>query len=256
MFNCHVHTSFSSDCNMGINEAIEVLNEKKLGVIITDHMDLGLCEDGRFTFDVKEYFNEYEKYRNDRLLLGIEIGMTKDYKNENKKIALNSPFDYVLGSLHVVNGFDPFYDEYYVGKNKKEAYEEYFLCMLENIKIYDFIDCLGHIDYIARYGRFEDKEIYYDDYKDFIDEILKIVAQRDISIEINTRRLEDKVAYENLYNIYKRFKELGGKIVTIGSDSHKAIDIEKNLNEALKMIKDLKLTPVYYKNRKAVEYSI
>lgn len=256
MFNCHIHTRFSSDCDMDIKEAIDISKKTGIGIIVTDHMDLGLYDDGRFTFNVDEFFKEYKEYRSERLLLGIEIGMRNDYERENRKIAEDYSFDYVLGSVHVVNGYDIFYDEYYAEKNKKMAYEEYFDCMLKCLKTYDFIDCLGHIDYIARYGRYEDKEIYYDEYREYIDEVLSIAAKKGISIEVNTRRLNDREAYLNLLKIYKRFKELGGETATIGSDSHRALDIQKGLKEACEIIKAAYLTPVYYKERKAVEYKI
>lgn len=256
MFNCHIHTKFSSDCNMDIKEAIDVSKKTGIGIIVTDHMDLGLYDDGKFTFNVDEFFKEYEKYRSEKLLLGIEIGMRNDYEIENRKIAKGYPFDYVLGSVHVVNGIDIFYDEYYDKKSKKEAYDEYLNSMIACLKTHDFIDCLGHIDYIARYSIYDDREIYYEEYREYIDNILKFVIEKDIALEVNTRRLDDKMAYKNLFKIYKRYKDLGGKIVTIGTDSHRALDIDKNLKEAIDIVKELNLTMVYYKDRIAVEYNI
>lgn len=250
MFDCHIHTNFSSDSRMSIEEAIEASKQKDIGIIITDHMDMGLSPEGKFVFNPEEYFNEYEKYRTEKLLLGIEIGMRNECIGENRRIANNNPFDYVIGSLHVVNGLDPFYEEFYRGKNKKEAYEEYFKCMAGCLRTHDFIDSLGHIEYIARYARYEDKEAYYKDFSECIDEVLKIAAGRGISIEINTRRLQDKVAFENMVSICKRFHELGGETVTIGSDAHRAEDIGKSMKEAAKIASLSDLKVVYYKNRR------
>lgn len=241
---------------MDIKEAIDISRKTGVGIIVTDHMDLGLYEDGRFTFNVDEFFEEYSEYRSEKLLLGIEIGMRNDYESQNRKIAEGYSFDYVLGSIHVVNGYDIFYDEYYAEKSKKMAYEEYLDFMLNCLKTHDFIDCLGHIDYIARYGRYDDKEIYYDEHREYIDEVLRYAVKKGISLEVNTRRIDDKKAYLNLLKIYKRFKELGGKTVTIGSDSHRASDIEKGLKEACEIVKEANLIPVYFKERKAVEYKI
>lgn len=65
--------------------------------------------------------------------------------------------------------------------------------MLECIEKYVFIDSLGHIDYIARYARFEDNEIYYMDFRNEIDEILRTLIQNEKAIEINTRRIGDSI---------------------------------------------------------------
>ena len=73
MYDCHVHTNFSTDATMDIKDAIRV-SEELDSPIITDHMDYKHHVPGEFIFDPDEYFNEYEPYRSDRLLLGVEIG--------------------------------------------------------------------------------------------------------------------------------------------------------------------------------------
>ncbi|NMM65581.1 histidinol phosphate phosphatase [Clostridium sp. P21] len=250
MFDTHIHTKFSSDSKMKIEDAIKCAKNKNISMIITEHMDLKFPKDGMFCFDVAEYFKEYYKYRADDLLLGVEIGMKEDCVEESGKVIKNNPFDYIIGSVHLVNNLDIYYEEYYKGKSKKEAYEKYFISMLEAIKNYDFIDSMGHIDYISRYAKYEDKEIYYEEYSDIIDEILKVLIRTDKCIELNTRRLNNENAVKNIIPIYKRFKELGGNNITIGSDAHNIEAIGSNFNVAKDIAELCKLRIVYFKNRK------
>ena len=110
----------------------------------------------------------------------------------------------------------------------------------------------GHIDYICRYARFDDPELYYFDFQTDIDLVLSILAQRDKALEINTRRLYLPDSKEALLPVYHRFRELGGKYVTIGSDAHKAKDIGKGMDIAFEMADSCGLTPVYFKERKPI----
>lgn len=253
MFDCHVHTEFSTDSSMKLKDAIKRSKDLGIGLIVTEHMDLKYPVEGNFQFDVKRYFKEYGNLRSDKVLLGIELGLRTDCIDENKSIALENPFDYAIGSIHVVNGIDIYQDYFYEEKDKDKAYEEYFKFMYECIKECDFFDSLGHIDYISRYAPYEDTEIYYNIYSDFIDEVLKILSQREKAIEINTRRIKDKKAAENILIILKRFNELGGKYVTIGSDAHDTSYIGSNFNIALDLVEKSNLSVVYFKERK-MEY--
>ncbi|KGK90305.1 histidinol phosphate phosphatase [Clostridium sp. HMP27] len=254
MFDSHVHTNFSTDCMMPLEDAISSANKKDIGIIITDHFDLKYMVKDKFIFDIDKYVKEYALYRNEKVLLGIEMGMREDVVDENRAIALKYDLDFILGSVHVVNYDGKYYDiyteEFYEGRDKKECYINYLEDILKCVKEYDFIDSLGHIDYIARYAPFEDREIYYDDYREHIDEILSIMAKNERAIEINTRRFNKKEAMMNLEKIYKRFKELGGKIVTIGSDSHTTESIGENFDLAIELADLCGLKPVCFKNRK------
>lgn len=253
MFDTHVHTTFSTDSKLSIDDAIKKASSDNLGLIITEHMDLNFPAEGEFIFDIDKYFHEYGKYRNNKLLLGIELGMRDDCINENAIIEKSHPFDYVLGSIHFVNGIDIYEKSFYESKTKLEAYNEYFENMLDNIKSHSYIDSLGHIDYICRYAQYDDKDIYYEEHSNIIDEILKELVDRNIAIEINTRRLSNDATVKNLTKIYRRYSELNGKYVTIGSDSHTENSIGYNYKRALDIAAISNLKTVYFKERK-MEY--
>lgn len=251
MFDCHMHTNFSTDSKMRIDEVLEKSRELNLGCILTEHIDLNFPKPGAFVVDLEDYFNTYTKYRGDKLLLGIELGMREDCISGNKEIVSSYPFDYVIGSTHMVNNMDLYYEAIYKGRSKREVYTEYFQCMFQNIKNHPFVDSLGHIDYIARYARYEDKEIYYNEHRDVIDEILKEAINSGIVLELNTRRLFQSSAVNNLIQLYRRYRELGGLHITIGSDAHNMLDIGNNFKAALQIAEACDLKPVYFKQRKA-----
>lgn len=250
MFDTHVHTKISTDSEMEIEEAIKSAQNKNISLIITEHMDLKFPEEGLFCFDVDDYFKKYSKYRGENLLLGIEIGIKDDCIEESKEVVKKGPFDYVLGSVHLVDNLDVYYETYYKGKSKQEAYEKYLATILRGIQEYDFIDSMGHIDYICRYARYDDKELYYREFSDIIDEILKTLVDKDKCMELNTRRLGDENAAKNIISIYKRFRELGGKYVTVGSDAHNTTAIGSNFNVAKEIVDLCDLKVVYFKERK------
>jgi len=253
MIDSHIHTEFSSDSEMKLQHGIEIARKLGIGMTITEHLDLKFPTGTDFTFDIDKYFIDYEKHRSSNFMLGIEVGMQLTCLEENREVVNKYPFDYVIGSIHVANGQDIFEPEAYEGKTKKELFEEYFSSMVECVKQYDFIDCLGHIDYISRYATYNDKEIHYHEFKEYIDEVLKAIVNNGKVMEINTRRFNDVEAYNNLINIYKSYNKMGGKYITIGSDAHHAEDIGNNFILANRICEICNLKPVYFKNRK-MEY--
>lgn len=250
MFDTHVHTNVSTDSKMEIEDAIKAAQNRNMSLIITEHMDLKFPIEGLFCFDVDDYFNKYSKYRRDNLLLGVEIGMKGDCVEESRELVKNNPFDYVIGSVHLIDNMDIYYENYYQGNNKKQAYEKYLNTILSCAQQYDFIDSMGHIDYISRYARYDDKEMYYKDFSEIIDEILKTLADKDKCLELSTRRLKDENAIKNLITIYKRYRELGGRHITIGSDAHAPSAIGSNFDVAKEIVDLCDLKVVYFRERK------
>lgn len=249
IFDSHIHTTFSTDSNMKITDAMKTAKINNVGLVITDHMDLNYPKDIGFRFNPEEYFNEYGNLRGDSLLLGIEVGMCNDFKNENNILIKKYPFDQVIGSIHTINNQDIGYPSIYQNASYEEILEKYFNEMITCILSHPDINTLGHIDYISRYAPVKDSEIHYNTYKNFIDKVLKTCIDTNTAMEINTRRIGYKSAFLNLKSIYSRYKELGGNYVTIGSDSHNCQSIGNNFKEALLMCELCNLTPVYFKNR-------
>ncbi|KEI00242.1 histidinol phosphatase [Clostridium botulinum] len=251
MFDTHMHTKYSTDSHMTIDEVINKISEYNIGAIITEHMDLNYHNKEEFRLDSDKYFDDYYKYRNDKLLLGIEIGMCNEYCSNYENIVNEYPFDYIIGSVHEIEDEDLYVSEkIYKNNSKDELYIKYFEEIIKRINKHRFINSLGHIDYIARCAKYDDREIYYNNYREHIDDVLLNLIDKDICLELNTRRLEDKKAINNIIKIYNRFSQLGGKFITIGSDAHNKNSIASYFKEATELAEFCGLRPVYFKNRK------
>lgn len=250
IFDSHIHTCFSTDSNMKLTDAINTANKHNIGLVITDHMDLNYPKEVGFRFNVDEYFEKYGKYRRDNLLLGIEIGMSLDFKEDNEKLINSYGFDQVIGSQHTISNQDICYSDIYRDLSYDKVLESYFKEIGNCLLAHPYVDTLGHIDYISRYAPISDSEIYYDKYRDLIDGVIKVCIDTNTAMEINTRRIQNKVAFNNLRKIYSRYSELGGKYVTIGSDSHTPVSINNNFKEAILLCELCSVKPIYFKSRK------
>lgn len=250
LFDTHIHTEFSSDSKMRLDEAVRAAQAQGIGLIVTEHMDLYYPDEGKFVFSPDDYFAKYGPMRGERLLLGIELGMQTQYADEERAVAHEAPFDYVLGSAHMVEGLDLYYETFYQRHSRKACFDLYFETMVDCIRTHPYIDALGHIDYICRYARFDDKEIRYAQHAERIDAVLSEAISHDIALEINTRRLGDAQARQSLLPIYRRYYALGGRLATVGSDAHDSAAIGMHFDLAQELAEAANLKLVYFRERK------
>jgi len=250
----------SPDSETDPAEAIKALKSKGLGTVFAEHVDFVIQAEGRdftandapqipkdFVCDFDMYPALYRHLRSDSVLLGLEIGLTAAFLPLNTSVADND-YDFILGSIHSVDGVDIYHDS---SKMEAEAFCRRFLTYsLEMVEISGFFDSFAHIDYITRYYEAANKIFHYKNFPKEFDALLKALVDRDLALEINTARLGDNRAVGQLLPIYKRFKELGGKYVTIGSDAHQLGALGRHYGKAVGLAAMAGLTIVYYKNRK------
>ena len=254
MFDTHLHTHFSGDSQMLFADAVKAASKAGLGMIVTEHMDIDYPDNPEtFVFDPAEYFRALGPFCTDKVLLGVELGLRPECREQNRLIAESHPFDEIIGSIHVVDGIDIYRPEFTRGRSKKAAYGRYLASMLECVKGFDGFDSLGHVDYICRYAVYDEPELELADFLDEWSAVCKELISGGQVLEINTRRLDQPRAVASLQKLYQRYKELGGQCVTLGSDAHKPADIGRRLETAWQMAKELGLKPVYFKKRK-MEY--
>lgn len=225
----HVHTSFSSD-----SKALPELQLKRAGelgmnkICFTDHEDIGYSADNGLSFiiDADKYFSHLGELKSRyadtlRVLIGIELGLQISNKDEIDLFATSHDFDFIIGSTHLIGGKDPCFSDFFEKNTEHEALRRYFEEVLLNVRTFDNFDVVGHIDYIVRYTKNKGEKYDPHDYFDIIDEILKTVISKGKGIECNTSRIDCGFLHCNPHeDIIKRYKELGGEIITIGSDSH------------------------------------
>lgn len=245
----HMHTNFSHDSESSPEEMIQGAIEKGLEVIcFTDHFDKDNMSWGlEDIFDPEAYFRAMiplrEKYRGRiDVRIGVELGMQPHLAEFYNQFVRRYPFDFVIGSLHSILGKDVVYgmqhDEDFQRRPDEEIYRIALEEMLEDVKSHEEFDVLGHLDYVVRYGKEREKQYSYKKYADLIDEILRTVINKGKGIELNMAGLKYGLPFAHPHpDVLKRYKELGGEIITVGADGHKpehiAYDYEK-VSEILK----------------------
>ena len=227
----HIHTCFSSDSTTDPESIIKKAIELGMPYIcFTDHNEFEY-EDDLFILDTGAYFDTLrelkDKYsKNISVLIGVEQGLEVSKKTKINDFLKSHPFDFIIGSSHTVNGTDPYYPEYFNGRTTYEAICEYFSSVLDNLNTFDNFDVYGHIDYVIRYAIDKDDDYCYEKYKEYLEPILKTIISKGRGIEINTGGLRSSINETNpSLEIIKKYKELGGTIITIGSDAHKLEDV-------------------------------
>ena len=134
----------------------------------------------------------------------------------------------MIGSSHLVHRRDPYFPDYYEGRTEEEAYREYFTSILENLAAFDCFDVYGHIDYVVRYGPNKNQNYSYGKYADILDNILRTLIHKGKGIEINTGGFKYGLGHPNpTEGVLKRYRELGGEIITIGADAHKPEHVDR-----------------------------
>lgn len=239
----HLHTSFSTDSEAAPEEVVEAaIRAGMTNLCITDHYDPDYPT-GEFMIDPDSYWKAMdalrEKYRGKiDVRIGIEIGLLPDQHDRILGIAESEPFDYVIGSVHEMDGLDPYYRDRFAGTDA-EMYRRYFEVMLEDVRNTEGYQALGHLDYVVRYGYHKDEEYSYEKFRDVIDPVLKELVRRDIALEVNTAGLAKGMAWPNPHpDVIRRYLELGGKMITLGSDSHNA-RVGSDFDRVLPMLKEL-----------------
>lgn len=224
----HLHSNFSGDSEALPEEMIQqAISLGMKSMCFTDHFDMDYPDEpDLFLFDLDTYFEKLsflkEKYRSIiQLHIGLELGLQKHLQAECQKIVKSCPFDFVIGSSHVVNHKDPYYPSYFEGRKEEDCYLEYFQSILDNLSVFQDFDVYGHIDYIVRYGPNKNKNYSYEKYQDILDCILKTCISYGIGLELNTGGLAYGLGHPNPHpDILKRYRQLGGEIITVGSDAH------------------------------------
>ena len=140
LWDTHMHTHHSGDSDALMPDMIQAAVRQNLdGICFTDHFDYDYPDDPNlFLLDFDSYIKEVRSFQDtcrDRLSirLGIEVGLQPHITEINRKAVTGHPFDFVIGSSHVVHGIDPYYPKYYEGRSEKTAYREYFESILENL---------------------------------------------------------------------------------------------------------------------------
>ena len=242
----HVHTEFSNDSIYPMEEVVkDAISLGIKDICLTDHVDYGPYRDwddprgiqyrpgdegepeqvALTNVDYKKYFSMIEKMREKyrekiAIKAGLEFGVQTHTIPEYEKLFRSYPFDFIILSIHQAGDQEFWTNEYQSGRTQQEYNEGYYKELLSVVQNYHSYSVLGHMDLIVRYDSYG---IYpFEKLKPLLTEILKTVIADGKGIEVNTSNhrygLSDMTPSRDILKLYK---ELGGTIITIGSDSHK-----------------------------------
>lgn len=276
----HIHTEFSDDSDYAMEQVIKDAIKKGFDELcFTDHVDYGIKKDwdepGEMIYrkggagepdqmpianvNYPVYYKTFQKMKelyqdNISLKFGLEFGMQAHTVEKYEKLFSRYPFDFIILSVHEIEDKE-FWDQgFQNGMTQQEYNERYYEEMLYLVKNYHNYSVLGHMDLITRYDK---AGVYpFEKLKPILTKILKTVIADGKGIEINTSShrygLKDLTPSRDILKLYK---ELGGKIITIGSDSHKPEHLGAFVDETKEELKALgfeqictfdKMKPVYH----------
>lgn len=262
----HTHSSQSPDGENSVREMAERAAE--LGIrhyTVTDHLEINKFYDEEFLYEepvressvlVPQIIEEF-RGRLD-MHYGVELGQPMHDLPLTQRMLDSYDFEFIIGSCHMVKGWDDFYFLDYEKTDPRHVLELYFNELLEMAQWGKF-DVLGHLTYPLRYiaGDFGIK-IDMDRYKKIIEEIFRTLIKNNMGLEVNTSGLRQKIGLtlpdEGLIRMYR---ELGGEIITVGSDAHCVKDLGDGVAEGIALIKRCGFDSIYYyEHRKPVPVKI
>lgn len=266
LIDMHVHTDNSPD---GVHSPMFVCEHavgKHLGAVaFTDHCEVDTFFSQKYNSMVFHSYFECSKARAAfegqlLVLIGLEIGQPLSNKELADKIVNDRPYDFILGSIHTPKGYNGAdikevpYDEIDVYKFMSEYFYE-----LSEVANWSGCDSLAHIT--APMRRIEGRHKIDFDYTKIqkaTDILLKEIILNDKSLEINTSGLRQPIGKTMPEEcILRRYKELGGTRITVGSDAHTAYDVGKGLEEGIKLAKKCGFQKfTFYVKREPMEVEI
>lgn len=247
---CHLHSSYSGDSDTPMEEMI--LRGISLGLTsmcFTEHQDFAFPPsaeepDNIFLLNTDSYLRGFtrlkEKYRDQiRLLFGVELGLQPEIAPENRSYTQSWNFDFIIASSHVCHGKDPYYPAFFERRSEEEAIGEYFESILENLRQFSDYDVYGHLDYVIRYAPGLDRHYSYLKYRELLDAILRMLLEKGKGLELNTGGIKNGMKdFHPCQPILKRYRELGGEIVTVGSDAHDTVHIADCFDRAAAVLRE------------------
>ena len=262
----HLHCEYSDDSNEPMENQIQKAITLGLDeMCFTDHVDYGIKRDwddpegiiirhavehGKevdlvlANVNYPKYFaalNMYQKKYASSISIkkGLEFGIQSITVDAYEKLyaSYQDDLDFVLFSMHQVNNLEFWTQDFQKGKTQKEYNDEYYKEIYQTMQMFHHYSCLAYLDLLARY---DENGIYpFENEKDIIAEILKYAIRDEKGIEINTSSwkygLKDTQPSRAILKLYK---DLGGKIITVGSDAHETKYLASHIKDAYAILKN------------------
>lgn len=269
----HVHTAYSGDSDYSMEDVVK--DAVRLGmdeICFTDHVDYGAKVDWdsgekvrycqgqpMVNVDYHAYAEEISKLRAQyanqiTIRMGMEFGMQIHTISKYEALYERYPFDFIILSVHQVEDKGFWSQEFQQGRTQKEYNERYYEEMLALVKQFQNYSVLGHLDLIVRYDKMGTYPFRY--VKHYMEKILREVIKNDKGIEVNTSSyrygLKDSTPSMAILEMYR---DMGGQIITLGSDSHVPAHLGTHMKTAKELLKTIgfrnfctydKMNPIFH----------
>jgi histidinol-phosphatase (PHP family) len=237
----HIHSCFSYDGQLTLSSIVHEAETKNLkGICFTDHYEMfHIRPQWVQSLDTLAYRQAVENMRQQSsipVFMGVEIGMQPGFAQQASRYVVESAFDFVIASIHIFRGHDPYYEDLSLLMEPDSIIDLMVDETIESLKDFNSFSVLGHLDYIFKHHPMPFHTLTHADSPEKLDALLKLLIHKGKGIEVNTSGYSCTGSSMPGAGIVKRYHELGGEIVTIGSDTHDAGQIGRNFRSTLDML--------------------
>lgn len=266
----HTHTAeFSADAEMTFSELLQFLDKNPQSIACTtEHYDFDYpVASHQLIMDLEEYFSkrlliknayESENQRPFPVLMGVEYGYMRHLGHFFDILSGLKQFDSIVCSAHYIDDCDPYFDREIYLKGKDFVYGLYLETIIHSLNNCSGFDVIGHFDYISRFAPYDNRIMTYRDFPDHFDTIFSLCINKGKALELNTKtcvNFSEKSGRTILFDvdIIKRYRQLGGELITLGSDAHKTNALAGLFNETTALLKENNYKYItYFKDRNPV----
>ena len=242
----HLHSYFSGDSKTPTEAMVKEGVARGLSLLcLTEHLDLDYpYSDTKFDLDTEAYFQEMRQlqdaYRDQlEIRVGAELGLQPHLGDAYRSWLSDRSFDFLIGSTHLVDRLDPYYPDFWASFDASSGIARYLDVTLQNIRAFDDFDVYGHIDYIVRYIPQGERVFSYKRHAEQVDAILRLLIEKGKGIEINTGGYKAGLSEPNpCHDVLRRYRELGGEIITMGSDAHTTEYVAYRFEDAREVLRE------------------
>ena len=239
----HVHSQFSCDSRSSMEAICRRAVELGLrSIAFTDHLDLVPADPCAGFYRPAAYQAELARCRalfDGRLTIrgGVEVGEIHWFEREIAALLAEHPYDLVIGSVHWVDGYLVFDPAFFQTRSMEDASRAYFAELLRMCQHGGF-DVLGHLDIVKRFGAAQPDGFAAARYEPEIRAVLAALVEGGIGLELNTSTLRRPVAQTSpTPAVLRWYRELGGELLTLGSDAHHPDDLAAGFAAAIEMVR-------------------
>ena len=245
----HLHTTLSADGESTMEEmCARALELGMRHICFTEHIDYGHPQSDAFTLDYAAYDAQLaccrERFPELFIGKGVEAGVLPVTAAQTAADVAAQRFDLVIGSLHVVDGIDPYYPEFYQGRDRRECLRRYVENLARLPELLPDFDILSHIGYVTKFAPFANQPLEYEEFPEALDQLLRGLIQRGQGLEVNTSGYNVSSAPFPTPSILRRYRQLGGELVTLSSDAHSTAKLGQHFNRARALLRELGFTHI------------